>query len=83
MTEALTVLYLACFQAAAWPSVVRILRRRSSADLSVWREVIILVGVTAQFQVMMSSGVPWHVWVSPIFSAANVGLLLGVIWRYR
>jgi hypothetical protein len=81
---ALTVFYLACFQAAAVPSLVRIVRRRSSADLSVWREWLILAGVVAQFVVMRASGVEsWHVLASPVASGCGLVALLVAIYRYR
>lgn len=80
---ALTLLYIACFQLCALPSIVRIVRRGSSADLSIWREVTILVGVSAQFAVMRLNGVPLEVWISPVLSGLNVLTLLLVIWRYR
>lgn len=80
---ALVVVYVACFQLCALPSIVRIIRRGSSADLSIWREVTILVGVSAQFAVMRLSGVPVEVWISPVLSGINVLALLLVIWRYR
>lgn len=81
--SSLTLLYVLCFQLCALPSVVRIVRRGSSDDLSIWREVTILVGVAAQFTVMQMAGVPWQVWISPVLSGLNVLALLVVIRRYR
>ena len=83
MTGLLTVVYLAAFQACAWPGIVRIVRRRSSRDLSIWREVLLLIGVTAQFGVMQLTGARWQVWVSPLCSGVSVLTLLVVILRYR
>ena len=83
MKNLLTLLYLACFAACGWPSVVRVIRRGSSADLSVWREWLLLCGVCAQFAVMRLDGATWHVWLSPINSFLSVGILLVAIYRYR
>ncbi len=83
MINVLTALYVLCFQLCAVPSISRIIRRRSSADLSIWREVTILVGVTAQFTVMLHTGADWRVLISPLLSGLNVAALLLVIYRYR
>jgi hypothetical protein len=79
----LTLVYIACFQLCALPSLVRIRRRQSSADLSVWREWLLIVGVCAQFAVMLSAGVPWQVWISPVLSLVSVSVLLGHIYWFR
>jgi hypothetical protein len=83
MTDLLTIVYLACFQACAWPSIVRVCRRRSSADLSIWRELLIICGVSCQFAVMMLTGASWRVWLSPLFSGASVIVMLVTIYRFR
>lgn len=83
MIVALTLFYVLCFQAAAWPSIVRIARRRSSADLSVWREWLVLAGVGAQATVMVKTGAAWAVLVSPLASAVSLVTLLAVIYRHR
>lgn len=83
MTNLLTVVYLACFAACGWPSIVRMMRRKSSADLSVWREWLLLVGVVAQLAVMRQTGAAWQVWISPINTFVSVGTALIVIYRYR
>lgn len=83
MITALTVGYLLCFQLCAWPAIIRIYRRGSSADLSVWREALLIAGVTLQFVVMWHTGASWHVLISPICSGLNVLVLTAVIVRYR
>lgn len=83
MTLALTIAYVACFQCAAIPAIVRCSRRKSSRDLSVWREWIVLVGVTIQFAVFWSTGASWYVLVSPIASALSLLVLLAVVYRHR
>jgi hypothetical protein len=83
MTVALTVLYVICFQACAVPAVLRMRRRGSSGDLSIWREVFLIVGISAQFAVMILTGAAPEVLLSPILSATNVAILLGHILWYR
>lgn len=83
MRNALTLFYLACFASCGWPSVVRMIRRKSSADLSIWREVLLLAGVSAQFAVMLLTGANWRVWLSPINTFVSIGTALGVILWYR
>jgi hypothetical protein len=79
-----TLVYLVCFTGAALPSIVRLYRRKSSADLSCWRELLILMGVCIQFGVFLAVGVrDWEVLVSPVMSFLSVSMLLGMIWRYR
>jgi hypothetical protein len=80
---ALSIAYLVCFQACAIPSIARIIRRGSSADLSVWREWLLVVGVTCQYMVMTLTGTSWYVRVSPILSLCSVGTLLWSIYRFR
>lgn len=82
--ELLTLIYLACFQACAIPAIVRVFRRGSSADLSLWREWLLLAGVSAQFAVMTLTGASWYVKISPIASGLSVGgLLLAIYWFRR
>jgi hypothetical protein len=80
---ALTIFYLAAFQACAIPSIVRIRRRKTSADLSIWRELLLLAGVAGQFAVMLLTGAAWQVWLSPIATALSVGVLYWHIWKFR
>lgn len=79
----LAVLYLTCFQCCALPAVLRIRRRQSSQDLSVWREWLLLVGVAVQLSVMLQSQAPWQVWLSPVLSFLSLSILLGHIYWYR
>ena len=83
MIGLLTLFYLACFAVCAAPAIVRIRRRKTSADLSIWREISLLAGVSGQFAVMVLTGAVWQVYVSPLVTAASVGILLAHIWRYR
>ncbi len=83
MIGLLTLFYLAAFQLCALPAIVRIRRRGTSADLSVWREILLLAGVTGQFAVMVLTGAVWQVWASPLVTAASVGILLVHVWHYR
>lgn len=83
LVAVLTVVYVIAFQACAVPAIVRMVRRRSSADLSCWREYLLLIGVTAQFAVMWQTGAAAVVLISPILSGLNVSALLLTIWVYR
>lgn len=83
MRTALTIVYLACFQAAAAPAIARVLKRRSSADCSLWREGLLLAGVSAQFAVMRLTGADWRVFISPLASGTSILVLAGVVWYYR
>lgn len=83
MRTALTAVYLGCFQLAAAPAILRVIRRRSSGDLSLWREGLLLCGVSAQFGVMVLSGSPWQVYVSPLASGVGILTLAAVVWWYR
>lgn len=83
MIAALTVLYLACFQCAALPTVIRVCRRKSSADLSVWREWLILAGVIGQLAVMLLTHAHPAVWISPILSGLGVSAVIVAIQRHR
>lgn len=79
----LTLVQIACYQCCAIPSVVRIVRRKSSGDLSVWREALIITGATFQLGATHLAGAPWQLFMSPITSMASVSLMLGVILYYR
>ena len=83
MIALLTLFYLACFSACALPAIARIRQRQTSADLSVWREIVLLCGVAGQFVVMLLTGASPYVWISPIVSAVSASVLLWHIWRYR
>ena len=83
MIDALTIAYVACFQACAIPALARVVRRGSSHDLSVWREWLLLAGVAVQFVVMTLTGASWYVKVSPIASGLSVAVLLGAIYWFR
>lgn len=83
MIRALMWVYLACFTFAAAPGIVRVIRRGSSADLSVWREWLVLTGIVLQFVVFWQSGASWRVWISPVTSGLSLLILLGVVYRHR
>jgi hypothetical protein len=83
MTNLLTAIYMACFAACGWPAIFRMVRRQSSGDLSVWREWLLLVGVCAQFVVMLQTGARWQVLISPVNTFVSVSTALAVIYRYR
>ncbi len=79
----LTVAYIACFQLCAAPSIARVLRRRSSSDMSVWREWLLILGASIQFIVMTLTHTSWLVRVSPLASITSISLLLFFIYRHR
>lgn len=81
--DLLAVAYLACFQGCAWPGIIRIRRRRSSEDLSVWREWLLVLGVLLQLGVMAHDGATWRIWISPVMSLTSVSVLLWHVYRYR
>ena len=83
MLTLLTIGYLCAFQFCAVPAAYRLIKRRSSADLSTWREWLILAGITLQLGVMLQTGAAWQVVISPILSGVNVSVLLVLIYRYR
>lgn len=78
-----TLCQIICFQLCAVPGMVRIYRRKSSQDLSIWREILILVGVSFQIGAYLAAGVPWTIFAGPITSAVSVGAMLGIILYYR
>lgn len=83
MIALLTVLYIGCFQIAVVPAVARVYRLKSSRDLSVWREWIVLMGVVIQFTVMYLTDASWFVLASPIASALSLLAVLHAIYRHR
>lgn len=83
LTTLLTFAYLAAFQLCALPAILRIRRRRSSDDLSLWREVLLLFGVACQFAVMVATHADPRVWISPIATATSVAVLLAHEYYYR
>lgn len=83
MIGLLTCVYLACFCGAAVPGILRIVRRQSSADCSLWREWLVFCGVLVQLVVFAAEQASWPVLISPIVSACSVGTLLGVTYRFR
>jgi hypothetical protein len=72
-----------CFQAAAFPAIVRVFRRDSAADLSVWREVLVILGAALQLGIVALTDAAWQLWVSPIASIVSCGFLMGTILWYR
>ena len=83
MINALTLCYVACFQCCAIPATVRIIKRGSSKDLSIWREVLLIVGASLQLIVMAKTGAAWQVILSPIATLINLSVLLVVILWFR
>ena len=83
MTTFLTVVYVAAFQCCAIPAIVRIVRRGSSADLSFWREGLIMLGASTQLIVMILTGANWRVVISPVATLINLAVLTAVMWKYR
>ena len=83
MTDLLAFLSVVCFQSAAWPAMLYVIRRGSSDGLSIWRELLLLAGVGCQLAVMWRTDAAWQVIASPVISALNVGALLWVMRRYR
>jgi hypothetical protein len=79
----LTLIQIACYQLCAVPGILRIVRRKSSADLSVWREALIISGACFQLVATYLAGAPWQLFMSPITSICSVGTMLGVIVYYR
>lgn len=79
----LMVIQIVCFQLCAVPSIVRMMRRHSSEDLSIWREVLIALGCLCQLALMGLTGADWRVLVSPLASLASVLVMGGVILGYR
>lgn len=79
----LAFVYLAAFQFCAAPAAIRVVRRKSSDDLSVWREWLLLFGCSVQLVVMLRTGAAIQIIVSPIATMISVSVLLYVIRRYR
>ncbi len=83
MIAALAVVQVCLFQMAAWPAAARIIRRKSSADCSLWREWLVLVGVVLQLIVMWHDGSGILVLASPISSLVSLSVLISVTYWYR
>lgn len=83
MIAVLTVCYIACFTASAIPGILRVIRRRSSADLSLWHLGLVFVGVCLQLAVFLHEGATGYVVASPIASGVSVGTLIAVTLRFR
>lgn len=83
MNTLIACVYLACFQGCAIPSIVRIVRRKSSGDLSLWREALLMTGASLQLIVMVRTGAAWQVWLSPVATLINLAVLTTVIVRFR
>ena len=79
----LAIFYLACFQAAAIPGVLKIYQKRSSATSSIGRELLIIAGAAAQLTVMIHQGSHWQVALSPVMTLIGVSVLAYMILRYR
>lgn len=83
LTLALTVGYIMAFQACAVPAIARMVRMKSSKTCSIWREVLILTGVTLQGVVMVRTEASWFVLASPIASSVSIFTLLLVVLYFR
>lgn len=83
LVTALTFVYLACYQACSIPAIVRMVRRKSSEDLSIWRELLTLLGLVVQTAVIVLVKAPWQVWISPVLSIVAGVVIVAVIVRYR
>lgn len=79
----LALLYVALFQCAAIPQIIRIIKRRSSGDCSLWREGFVLAGVLVQLAVFLKANVGPEVLISPIASGVSIGTLICVTLRFR
>ena len=79
----MTFAYLACFCGAAVPGILRIIKRRSSGDCSLWREGLVLCGVLIQLAVFIHEGASPYVLASPITSGVSIGTLIAVTLRFR
>lgn len=78
-----TILQITCFQLCGLPSIVRMVRRKSSGDLSIWREVLLLCGIVCQLTAMALAKVHWLIVLSPIASFLSIATVLGLILWYR
>jgi len=78
-----TIIQIACYQLCALPSIVRIVKRKSSGDLSIWREVLILCGAGFQMTAMALAHVKPIIFASPITSVVSVTTVLIIILKYR
>ena len=83
MIAALTVAYLACFTVSAVPGIARVIRRRSSADVSLWHLGLVFTGIVLQLVVFTSEQATWPVLASPITSGVSIGTLIAVTLRFR
>jgi hypothetical protein len=79
----LTAVQIFCYQACAVPGIMRIVKRKSSEDLSIWREILILIGASFQMGAMYLTNTNPLIFASPITSMLSVGMMLGVILYYR
>lgn len=83
MIALLTVAYLACFTLSAAPGIVRVIRRRSSSDLSLWHLGLVFAGICLQTIVFVSENASPYVLASPITSGISIGTLIAVSLRFR
>jgi len=78
-----TVGYVACFQACGWPAVIRIWRRGSSADLSIWREALVISGCLCQLVVMWETNADWRIFMGPFGTLFSVIILTVTVLKFR
>ena len=83
MIAALTFAYLACFTLSAAPGIVRVIRRRSASDLSLWHLGLVFCGVCIQLAVFVMEDASPYVLASPITSGLSIGTLIAVAIRFR
>lgn len=79
----LTICQITCYQLCVVPGMIRIIKRRSSEDLSIWREILILSGATFQLMVFYMANAAPVLYASPVTSTASVTLMLLTILWYR
>lgn len=78
-----TLLQILCYQLCAVPGIYRIIKRRSSEDLSIWREILILSGASFQLMVFLLANAPPILYASPVTSIISVSIMLAVILGHR
>ena len=83
LDTALALVYLSCFQLAAFPGIYRIVQKKSSETSSIGREILIIAGAATQLAVMIRQHAHWQVALSPVMTIFGVSVLALMIVKYR
>lgn len=83
LVSVLATLHVLCVATCGLPAIYRVWQRKSSTDLSLGREILLIAGIAAQISVMVLTDADWRVFLGPVFSLLSIGTLAGVVLWYR